>query len=187
MFNRKRFEHLDHRLDKLELYFTIRDPGTAKSAEAYDGLRKSLIAAYKGTQNHMAHLAQLHRAARAADSIEPLIAKLDEFMQQIGVVEISDPSVVDLDPSHPSLTEVFDVTQRDGNQLVVDEPAYVSANDGNGYMVVTRGVAHFEESASDTEPSVAGNGQRETTDTMAEATAVADPDSQDSHDERDER
>lgn len=174
MFNRKRFDHLDHRLDKLELYFTIRDPGTSKSAEAYDGLRKSLIAAYKGTQNHMAQLAQLHRAAKAADSLEPVIAKLGEFMQQMGVVEISDPGMVHLDASHSSLTEFFDVTQTDGEQLVVDEPAYVSVDNGNVGMVVSRGVAHFEDSQSNGGQSRTHNGQTEAAVEIAEATVVSE-------------
>lgn len=144
MFNRKRFEHLDRRLDKLELYFTIRDPGSAKSAEAYDGLRKSLIAAYKGTQNHMAQLAQLHRAAVAADSLEPVRSKIGEFMQQMGVVEIDDPAVLNLDPLHPSFTELFEITETGGGELVVDEPAYVAIANGTVDMVVSRGIAHFE-------------------------------------------
>lgn len=172
MFNRKRFEHLEHRLDKLELYFTIRDPGTAKSAEAYDGLRKLLIAANKGTQIHMAHLAQLHRAAKATESPEPVIAKLGEFMRQMGVVEISDPDMVGLDPSHESFTELFDVTQRDGDWLVVDDPAYVSASDGAVDIVISRGVAHFEESSSDTASDGSGSGQ--TGNAMVQATVSAD-------------
>lgn len=146
MFNRRRFEHLDQRLDKLELYFTIRDPGTSKSAEAYEGLRKSLIAAYKGTQSHMAHLAQLHRAATTADSLDPVVAKLGEFMEQVGVVEISDPSQVGLDPRSPSFTEFFDLTAAEGGHLVIDQSAYVSVQDGAVEKVVSRGVAHWEES-----------------------------------------
>jgi hypothetical protein len=173
MFSRQRFEHLDHRLDKLELYFTIRDPGTSRSAEAYDGLRKSLIAAYKGTQIHMAQLAQLHRAAESADSLAPIIAKLGEFMQQMGVVVIADPNTVGVDPSQASFTELFDVTQAGNGPLVVDQPAYVSISDGKIDMVVSRGVAHFEEAAS--EPTRSGaEGGHLTGGEMIEATVVAD-------------
>ncbi|TDI52566.1 MAG: hypothetical protein E2O95_04100 [Acidobacteria bacterium] len=131
MFNRK---HFDHRLDILELYLTVRDPGTAKSAEAYDGLRKALTSTNKVAQLHLAHVAQLHRAATTADSLEPVIAKLNEIMNQIGMSVVDDPTQTDL----------FEITDGAGTRLVVDAPAYLSVSDSGQRLVVSRGVAHGE-------------------------------------------
>jgi hypothetical protein len=135
LFNKK---HFDHRLDLIELYLTVRDPGTAKSADAYDGLRRLLINANKGTQVHLAHLASLHKAANSADSLEPIRSKLDEFMTQMGVITVDDPSRPDL----------YQVTGGKGSELVIDAPAYLALGaDGQQPMLVQQGVAHYEEGA----------------------------------------
>jgi len=143
MFNRR---HFDHRLDMLELYLTVRDPGTAKSADAYDGLRKLLIAANKSTQIHLAHLAELHRIANATESVEPLRGKIGEFMTQMGVVAIADPTRKDL----------YEFTGGKGDRVVIDSPAYVTTMEGVELGVTRQGIAHWEtggvESVDDEDP-----------------------------------
>lgn len=135
MFNKK---HFDHRLDLLELYLTVREPGTVKSADAYDGLRKLLVSANKGTQVHLAHLATLHRTANTADSLDPVRSKIDELMSQMGLIQISDPSQEDL----------YQVTGGKGETLVVDVPAYVSLMDDGSSRLVQQGVAHWDSEGS---------------------------------------
>lgn len=135
MFNKK---HFDHRLDILELYLTVRDPGTAKAAEAYDGLRKLLIAANKGTQIHLAHLASLHKVAHSADSLAPIQSKVNEFMSQVGLVTVDDPGQVDL----------YQITGGKGTRLVVDAPAYLAHGGDGRPVLVQQGVAHYEEGPS---------------------------------------
>lgn len=143
MFNKK---HFDHRLDVLELYLTVRDPGTAMSADAYDGLRKLLVSANKGTQVHLSQLATLHRVANSADSLDPVRAKIDEMMSQMGLIPVSDPMQEDL----------YQVTGGKGERLVVDVPAYVSLMDDGSSRLVQQGVAHrdggesVDRGASDT-------------------------------------
>lgn len=132
MFHKR---HFDHRLDLLELYLTVRDPGTAKAAEAYDGLRKLLINANRGTQIHLAHLAELHRVASAADSTEPVLAKLREFMNQVGLLAVDDVSS----------GEFFEITGGKGSTLVVDSPAYVSLDGAGGAILAMPGIAHHED------------------------------------------
>ena len=131
MFNKK---HFDHRLDILELYLTVRDPGTSRAAEAYDGLRKLLINANRGTQVHLAHLAELHRVVSAADSLEPVRAKVGEFMHHVGLFPMNDATHRDL----------FEFTGGHGSVVVVDSPAYVSRTESGDMTVVMRGVAHYE-------------------------------------------
>jgi hypothetical protein len=130
MFNRN---HFDHRFDLLELYLTVRDPGTAKSAEAYDGLRKLLINANRGFQVHLAHLAELHRVVSSAESIDVVRAKVGEFMNQVGLAPVWEPE----DP------ELFEITGRRGSVVVVDSPAYVSRSE-TGVAFVVRGSAHYD-------------------------------------------
>lgn len=132
MFNKK---HFDHRLDLLELYLTVRDPGTARAADAYDGLRKLLIRADKGTQVHLAQLATLHRAANSADSLDPIRSKIEEMMSQMGLIPVSDPAQRDL----------YQVTGGKGDLLVIDVPAYVSLEADGSSRLVQQGAAHLED------------------------------------------
>lgn len=140
MFNKK---HFDHRLDILELYLTVRDPSAPKSAEAFDGLRRQLNEAHKGTQIHLSHLASLHKVVTAADSLEPARAKLNEFMTQMGL------SAVD-DPRHPDL---YQITGGKGSHLVVDVPAYLAQGENREAILVQQGFAHYEESPHHEESS----------------------------------
>lgn len=133
MFNKK---HFDHRFELLELYLTVRDPGTAKSAEAYDGLRKLLINANRGTQVHLAHLAELHRVASATDSIDVVRAKVGEFMNQVGLIPVWESEDRDL----------FEFTNRRGMGVVVDSPAYVCRSEA-GISFIIRGTAHYDRAA----------------------------------------
>lgn len=146
MFNKK---HFDHRLDILELYLTVRDPGTAKAAEAYDGLRKLLIAANKGTQIHLAQLAALHRVASAVDSVGPVLAKLDELMTQMGLVAVDDPDQ----------THLYQLSGGEGAVLVVDVPAYVSVSSDGHAAIVQQGIAHYETREDAPEPAAEGGSE----------------------------
>jgi hypothetical protein len=147
--------HFDHRLDLLELYLTVRDPGTAKAAEAYDGLRKLLINANKGTQVHLAHLAELHRVASAADSLDPVRAKLGEYMSQVGLHAVDAGSHRDF----------FEVTGGSGTSLIVDSPAYVGLDGDGGVSLVMRGVAHYEDPSPEVaEPDSMSDALRSTGD-----------------------
>lgn len=148
MFYRKRFDELERQLDKIEVYLIVNDPNTPNSAETYDGLRKVLQQAYKGTQSHMAHLALLHRAASAANSLDPVLAKLREFMDQTGIVEVDDAASINFALSHLLLTDLFDLTGRDGENLVVDESAYITESENGVPRVISRGSAHFESNST---------------------------------------
>lgn len=162
MFNKK---HFDHRFEILELYLTVRDPGTSMAAEAYDGLRKLLISANKGTQTHLAHLAGLHKVANTADSLGPVQAKIDEYMSQMGVFPVEDTSQVDL----------FQVSGGKGTRLVVDTPAYVAHGGDGRPVLVQQGVAHYEEDSSIHEQLASEPSQVDGGTELGEMAAPQDP------------
>ena len=113
---------LDHKLDILQLYFDVRDPGSAKSAEAYDGLRKLLIQAYKQTQVHLAHLSQIHYALASGVEADAVKDKVEELMAEVGLVRI--------DKVDRTTEAAFRVVEGEGEMREVLTPAYVEAPGG---------------------------------------------------------
>lgn len=133
MFDRKVREQLrevEHKLDILEVYFTIRDPGTARSAEAFDGLRKTLINANRTAQVHRGHLIELDRLTSTTDDIGLVRVKVSELMQQMGIDRFTSPDSPDN----------YEITGGTGGVLQVDRPAYV---DLQSRQLLARGAAHY--------------------------------------------
>jgi hypothetical protein len=106
-------------IDKIEVATIVRDPSSGLSAEAYDGLRKQVVAA---AGSRMQHLHQLARFADAVGSghVEALPDLVREWMGQSGLVMVHD--VTD--------DRYYDVLGGEGDELRVLRFAYVDAITG---------------------------------------------------------
>lgn len=129
-------------LNRIEAALVVRDPGNARSAEAYDGLRKQVIAGANERRRMLVMLTQLNGALGAGASSADVHSLVQEWMGQAGLQPISAPVT----------PEFFDITGA-GTDLKVLSPAWVDASSG---MVVTRGTAeaHPREPATP-EPALA--------------------------------
>lgn len=95
MVRKNKVEQLDHQLtaitrqlDSIYTALVIRDPGTAVSADAFEGLRRQIIA---GAQERMAHLVQLTEidvALRAGADHDTLTRLVGSWLRQAGVVTV---------------------------------------------------------------------------------------------------
>ncbi len=134
MFDRKvrdQLREVEHKLDILDLHLTIRDPGTVRSADVFEGLRKSVINANNHLRTHMVHLVELDRVAHATDDIEVLRAKLGEYLREVGVARYQGTDQ----------PEAYVIAEGDPlQQLVVDHPAYIASTG----ELVAQGVAHYD-------------------------------------------
>jgi hypothetical protein len=113
-------DDLDRKVDRIEVALLVRDPGTALSADAYDGLRKQIIAAASDRVAHLAQLAQLDAIVRTIGDGEvsqfgPLV---QEWMAQANLVAVSSPE--------PQVN-LFEIVGGSGPELDVIAPAYVDA------------------------------------------------------------
>jgi len=107
-----------HRLvDRIELATLVRDPGSTLSADAYDGLRKQVVAASGERLAHLNQLAQMHAALSSApgDGNTDLLRVVEEWMGQSGVGVFSDTSQED----------AFEILGGRGDHLQVITPAYI--------------------------------------------------------------
>lgn len=92
MFRRKHTE-ITHKLDLLYTALVVRDPGTSTAAEAYEGLRKQVIAASTSRQAHAVQLAELDVALRRGATLRDLERLSDQWLRQAGIVTVTDPDM----------------------------------------------------------------------------------------------
>lgn len=118
-------------LNRIETALVVRDPGNARSAEAYDGLRKQVIAGANERRRMLVMLTQLNSALEAGTPPADVHSLVREWMDQAGLRPVTEPVTV----------ELFDISGA-GSSLKVVSPAWV---DVNSQMVVTRGTAEGRE------------------------------------------
>lgn len=143
MFNgklRDQLQEVIHRLEILETYLTVRDPGTAKSADAYDGLRKMLIQIHRGGQAQLGALTDLDRVLTISDDVDVARIKSAQALEQLGVHRVNSVEQPDL----------YEITNNDDGPLRVDTPAYVDIVNGH---VIMRGMAHYESKEGGSSPA----------------------------------
>jgi hypothetical protein len=103
-------------MDKIEVATIVRDPSSALSAEAYDGLRKQVVA---GANERLAHLVQIARFAEAARDAPALASLVREWSDQAGLLRLDD-----FDERY------FDVLGGEGSAIRCLRPAYVDRSTG---------------------------------------------------------
>lgn len=133
-----RGKRVDERLDKIEsllgelrhdaellrTVLVIREPDTVTAANAYEGLRKQIVAV---AQEHWAHLAQLVEidvSINHTDSIEVTRGLVDDWLIRAGVRRISQPT------DSRQLTELFEDLGGHGSTVEIRSPAYVDSATG---------------------------------------------------------
>lgn len=130
-FRSRRSQQLDaiqELLFRIDAALVVRDPGTARSVDAYDGLRKQVTAAAGDRRRLLVMLSELAEALRLGQDSDQLQSKADEWMLQSGLVRVTDPSAED----------AFEFVGADTGEPLVSVPAYVDASSG---FIVRRGVA----------------------------------------------
>ena len=84
---------MERQIDRIHTALIVRDPGTTLSADAYEGLRKQVIASASSRLQHVAQLAEFDVALRRGASAEDLAALIDQWLGQAGIERVEDPSV----------------------------------------------------------------------------------------------
>lgn len=126
MFGRSREEidqlivRMERQLDLIHTALVVRDPGTSVSVDAYEGLRKQVIAAATARQAHVAQLAEFDVALHRGASAEDLRALVSQWLDQAGVARVEDAA----------LREAFDSAVATDVDADVEVPAYINTVTG---------------------------------------------------------
>lgn len=126
-----RLDAMSTRLDRIDAALVVRDPGNARSAEAYEGLRKTVIAAGRDRRRHLAHLVMFAEAVERATSNESLAELVEQWAREEGLERSWDTSRSDL----------FTRTDGAGDTLQVVRPAWVDAAPDRPSVLVKHGIA----------------------------------------------
>jgi len=167
-----RLEHVAVLLERLDVALITRDPGNVRSADAYDGLRRTVAASASDRRRMVAQLAELHDRVAGGTSIEDLASLLEEWTTQAGLVRL-----VTFDRP-----DAFDVVGSDGDDLRVVRHAWI--DDVNGTVVRRGQVERMPTPAaleSDLEEGPDSDQTGLADDDAGLAPAVGVPDATDSH------
>jgi hypothetical protein len=117
-------QRLEHEADLMKTVVMLKDPGSAQAAEAFEGLRKQVVAGASERRAHLTQVVSMAVAVSRATSVEDLRPQVREWMTQSEIVE-----AYDCEPAQRHL--LFESI--DGSSLLqaaaieVLEPAYIDA------------------------------------------------------------
>lgn len=129
--NKKRLDRIELLLHRLDSAVVVRDPGSARSVEAFDGLRKQVIQSGTNHRAHIAHLLSLSDTLNRGGNLELIRDRVTDFLAEVGVMRTSDTSLPDL----------FEVEGGTGQGLECVEPAVVERLDDGRLSLIRYGKA----------------------------------------------
>lgn len=133
---KKDLVELRHRMDLLDRTLVVANPDSPRSAEVFDGLRKTIIHSLKASQILWASLAQVDQVAADSDDVDMVRAKISELLGQAGVQKLY---------SYEAQPSAFDRVG-EGPVARVVKPAYVVPGE---LSEIARGVVELSEPAEE--------------------------------------
>lgn len=127
MSRRNQLRDIESLLERIDAAIVVRDLGNARSAEAFDGLRKSILMATKSRRTHISHLVSLDESIRNGGSLDLVKARLAEYLNELGIERLTDLRHL----------ECFDVVGDSEGEIEVLEPAVVERAD-DGKLIILR-------------------------------------------------
>ena len=124
-------QHIWGTLERIDATLVTRDPGNARSAEAYDGLRKQITQATKNRRIHVSHLLSLSDSIGRGAEYQLIKERVADFLAELGVGQSFDVSRPDF----------FEVIGGSGDYLVCRVPAVVETLDDGTISLVRHGQA----------------------------------------------
>lgn len=121
-------------LERLDAAVVVRDPGNARSAEAFDGLRKSILVSSKNHRTHLAHLLSLSDSLERGGSIELIRERVNDFLFELGVKRV-------FEPLHLEMFEIIEVVEGENDGFEVLEPAIVEQLENGEPSIIRLGKA----------------------------------------------
>jgi hypothetical protein len=120
-------EKMHERIRDIDVALIVREPGTARAAEAYEGLRRSVATAARERRQHLAQLAEMTDAIERGATVETLRQRCEQWCAEAGLERRSE-----------AVPEWYAVVEGEGPVLEVIVPAWVDSASG---QLVKQGTA----------------------------------------------
>lgn len=117
-------------LERIEASLVVRDPGNARSVEAFEGLRKQLANASRARRTHVSHLITLATDIEKGANLETISNRLFDFLRETGVRRSEDTDV-------PGAFRI----DGEGPHVEVREPAWLDILEDGTVVVLREGSA----------------------------------------------
>lgn len=157
-----RIAELHLMLTKLETFLIVRDPGSALSADAYDGLRKTILQSAKNRRTHVSHLLSLKESLDRNASPELIRDRVNDFLNELGISYSSDTSIPDY----------FEVVEGEGDLIECVVPAVIDTDADGNTILLKPGKARRAPSSA--QPATFQEDSQEP-DKLTDTTSAQDP------------
>ena len=127
----ERLDRIEALLNRLDAAVVVRDPGNARSAEAFDGLRKLMIQSGTSRRSHVAHLLSLADSIEREAPMELIRDRVNDFLLELGISRSTDVSC----------PEFFEVVEGEGDGFKCLVPAVVERLEDGRVNLVRHGKA----------------------------------------------
>lgn len=124
----RRLAELEHAAELMRTVLIVKEPQTVHAANAYDGLRKQVVAAMTERRAHLGQLASMAVAVERAADVADLRPQVQEWLRHAGVVPLR--SVPSGQRAQDLFEDVDGGTLEGVAFLEVLEPAYVDTQAG---------------------------------------------------------
>lgn len=130
-FINERLVQIQALLERVDAALIVRDPGTTRSAEAFDGLRRQIAYAAKARRSHVSHLLALDESIRTGGNLELIEARLTEYLRELGIERSYETA----------LSDAFDIAGDSSGEIEVVEPAVIEREEDGRITVLRVGKA----------------------------------------------
>jgi hypothetical protein len=119
MSKKLQLARIENLLQRLDAAVVVRDPGSARAADMYEGLRRQIVQSGKNHRTHLSHLIALQNSIERGADIDLVRERLNEYLNELGIQKSSDVSNIDS----------FEVIEGEGNSFECIEPAIIELLD----------------------------------------------------------
>jgi len=131
MRTKRYLERIEILLNKLDAAVVVRDPGNARSAEVFEGLRRTIIQSGKSHRSHVAHLLALQESLDRGATLDLIRNRVNDFLKELGVEKLSNLEIKDK----------FEIVGGTGDGVELIEPAVVERLSDGSLSVIQLGKA----------------------------------------------
>lgn len=153
---------LGHDAELLRTVLIIREPDTVTAANAYEGLRKQIVAVAQEHWQNLAQLVEIDVSINHTDDMDVIRRLVDDWLNRAGVRRIDKPETPD------ELSDLFEDLGGRGPVVEIRGPAYVDGATGRiirkGRMARTRPRPSGPEGIPENSPEEEGVSGREAVD-----------------------
>jgi hypothetical protein len=115
MSKKLQLSRIENLLQRLDAAVVVRDPGSARAAEMYEGLRRQIIQSGKNHRTHLSHLLALQDSIDRGADIDLVRERINEYLKELGIAKSSNVSNIDS----------FEVVEGEGSAYECIEPAII--------------------------------------------------------------